>query len=261
MSFSYCRQLPSEGVVSGYRPHSGKYSLLTLCGTGGEHCFGIGGGTSQQVQLDNPVGLKLSLWVYLFDVPKANAWTDIALIADFWRSDAKKTLVYYVVWAQNIPIYDHYPLPSMSSDNVTNLLLHDLQIERWNHIERDLRKDFENSYPDIRFDTIERLQITLLAVTFQRLSLVPKGAFWDDISLTHERVTKPTPTPPTHEEEPTQTPNQIEPPRLTPAADLGQQVPDSSTLAAHIILIISGVVIAVILVNRRNRNKRTCEKK
>jgi len=213
MSFSYCIQLPRDGVTTPYRSHSGRCSLLTECSTGGEHCFGVGGGASQNVHLSKTSNLKLSFWVYLYGIPQINSWTDIALIADFWMPQARRTLVYYVAWAENIPIYTDFPLPTMASENVTNLLLHGLQCDKWNYVERNFEEDRNKAWPNSNLDTAQNVTITLIAVTFQRLSLTSKGAFWDDVSLTYDKASEPTTTPaPTPTETPPQTPPSTTPP-------------------------------------------------
>ena len=51
--FSYCNQLPRDAIVTSFLSHSGEYSLRADCGTGGEHCYGVGGGAKQQIELNN----------------------------------------------------------------------------------------------------------------------------------------------------------------------------------------------------------------
>jgi hypothetical protein len=192
-SFSYCNQLPRDAIVTSYISHSGEYSLRADCGTGGEHCFGVGGGAKQQIELNKTNNLTLNFWVYLFGIPEINAWTEIALIIDFHMPMTNKTLVYYLAWTDNIPIYSHYPLPSMSSEDISNILIYDLKNDEWNYVERDLAADFENAYPDNSLDTIQNMTFTILAVSFQRLSFTSKGSYWDDISLT-SFISEPTTT-------------------------------------------------------------------
>lgn len=208
-SFSYCNQLPRDAIVTSYLSHSGEYSLRADCGTGGEHCFGVGGGAKQQIELNKATNLTLNFWVYLFGVPEINAWTEIALITDFHMPETNKTLVYYLAWVDNIPIYSHYPLPTMDSKNISNILLHDLKNDEWNYVERDLVADFENTYPDNSLDTVQNMTLTILAVSFQRLSFTSKGSYWDDISLT-SFISEPTTTT-TH----TTTSPQTTPPQTT----------------------------------------------
>ena len=193
-SFSYCNQLPRDAYVTSYLSYSGKYSLRADCGTGGEHCFGVGGGARQQIELNKATNLTLNFWVYLFGIPEINAWTEIALITDFHMLETNKTLVYYLAWTDNIPIYSHYPLPTMSSEDISNILLQDLKIDEWNYVERDLAADFEEAYPDDSLDSVQNMTFTIVAVSFQRLSFTSKGSYWDDISLT-SIISEPTPTP------------------------------------------------------------------
>ncbi|MBS7623282.1 hypothetical protein KEJ39_06375 [Candidatus Bathyarchaeota archaeon] len=202
--FSYCDQLPREGVVTEYLAHSGRCSLYTLCGTGGEHCYGVGGGATQEIRLNQrSSNLTLQFSVYIFGTSQVNAWIDIALIADFWVSQTKKTLIYYVAWTENTAIYRDYPLPKMTSENVKNILIHGIESDEWNNVRRDVYEDLRQTYPSISASSIERGSITLLAVTFQRLTSVPAGAFWDDISITCtvtsalETEPEPSPTTPT----------------------------------------------------------------
>ena len=208
-SFSYCRQLPLDGAVTSYRSYSGRHSLFTECGTGGEHCFGVGGGARQQILLSNASNLRLSYWIYLFGV-QANAWAEIALITDFQFSQNKKTIVYYAAWADNIPIYQDFPLPRMSSKYISNVLLYDLAFDKWNHVERDLTADFEKAFPEVDPLTVQNITITLLAVTFQRLSLTSKGAFWDDVHLTYNRTPVSAPPPINSPEQLTQRPTRTD---------------------------------------------------
>ena len=222
-SFSYCNQLQRDAIVTSYLSHSGEYSLRADCGTGGEHCFGVGGGARQQIELNETTNLTLSFWVYLFGIPEINAWTEIALIADFSMPETNKTLIYYLAWSDNIPIYSHYPLPSMSSEDISNILLHDLKNDEWNYVERDLIADFENSYPDNPLDTVQNMTFTIVAVSFQRLSFTSKGSYWDDISLTSfisEPTTTPTPTPtPTPPQTTTPPPTSPPPTEPTPTQE------------------------------------------
>jgi hypothetical protein len=192
-SFSYCNQLPRDAFVTSYLSHSGEYSLRADCGTGGEHCFGVGGGAKQQIELNETTNLTLNFWVYLFGIAEINAWTEIALIADFSIPKTNKTLVYYLAWTDNIPIYSHYPLPTMNSEDISNILLHDLKNDEWNYVERDLAADFEENYPDISLESVQNMTFTIVAVSFQRLSFTSKGSYWDDISLT-SFISKPTTT-------------------------------------------------------------------
>ncbi|MBS7628859.1 hypothetical protein KEJ23_02625 [Candidatus Bathyarchaeota archaeon] len=215
--FSYCDKLPREGTTTNYRACSGVYSLYTLCGTGGEHCYGVGGGATQEIRLNQMSNLTLRFSVYPFGVPEENAWINIALIADFWISQSRKTIVYYVAWTENIAIYRDYPLPTMASENVKNILLSSIECDKWSKIVRNIDLDFKQTYPNIPVSSVERVAVTLLAVTFQRLASVPAGAFWDDVSITFNPSSKPedspkpiqTPTPttsPTPTPEPTSTP-------------------------------------------------------
>jgi hypothetical protein len=221
--FSYCNQLPREGAATDYRAYSGRYSLYTLSGTGGEHCYGVGGGATQEIQLNRRSNLTLQFNVYLFGTSQVNAWVDIALIVDFWTTQTKKTIVYYVAWTENIAVYRDYPLPKMTSENVKNILLSDLASDKWNHVKRDIDADLKQTYPNITVASVERVSITLLAVTFQRLTSVPMGAFWDDVSITYEPVSEPTSTPmpsltptPTTNSTPTATPEPTSTPTSKP---------------------------------------------
>jgi hypothetical protein len=251
--FSYCPQLPLDGVVTSYRSHSGRNSLFTECGTGGEHCFGVGGGARQQIQLNKASDLRLDFWVYLFDVPEINSWTDIALIADFRMPHDERTLVYYLTWADNILIYNNFPLPALSSKNVSNLLLQNLRRNVWIHVERDLKADFEKGHPDMDFDIVQNLTVTLLAVTFQRLSLTSKGAFWDDVKLAYKQMSEPTSTVTPN---PVEFPSQTQPAPIQPGNTVGpvsaqntNLKPDTATLVTVIIAIF--IVFGVFMIRRK----------
>jgi hypothetical protein len=224
-SFSYCNQLNRDAIVTSYLSHSGEYSLRADCGTGGEHCIGVGGGAKQEIELNKTNNLTLNFWVYLFGIPEINAWTEIALIIDFSMLETNKTLVYYLAWTDNIPIYSHYPLPAMDSEDISNILLHDLKNDEWNYVERDLAADFENAYPDNSLDTVQNITFTILAVSFQRLSFTSKGSYWDDISLT-SFISEPTTTT-THT---TTSPQTTPPPSSpTPTEPTPTQEPQNQT--------------------------------
>jgi hypothetical protein len=214
-SFSYCDQLPREGVVTDYLAHSGRYSLYTLCGTGGEHCYGVGGGATQEIHLNQGSNLTLQFSVYLFGTSQVNSWIEVALIADFWVSQAKKTLVYYVAWTENTAIYRDYPLPTMTSGNVKNILIYGIERDEWNDVRRDIDGDLRQTYSSISTSSIERASITLLAVTFQRLTSVPAGAFWDDISITCTATSAPETEPTTPPTTPTTSPTSTIEPEAT----------------------------------------------
>jgi hypothetical protein len=171
--------------------------------------------------LNKTNNLNLHFWVYLFGIPEINTWTEIALIIDFHMPKINKTLVYYLAWSDNIPIYSHYPLPSMSSEDISNILIHDLKNDEWNYVERDLARDFEEVFQNNSIDTVQNITFTILAVSFQRLSFTSKGSYWDDISLTSNisettttqtttptppQTTPPSPSPTPTEPKPTQEP-------------------------------------------------------
>lgn len=235
-SFSYCNQLPRDAIITSYLSHSGEYSLRADCGTGGEHCFGVGGGAKQQIELNETTNLTLNFWVYLFGIPEINTWTEIALITDFHIPETNKTLVYYLAWVDNIPIYSHYPLPTMDSENISNILLHDLKNDEWNYVERDLAADFENTYPDNSLDTVQNMTFTILAVSFQRLSFTSKGSYWDDISLT-SFISEPTTTTTHTTTSPQTTPPQTttpSPTSPTPTEPTPTQEPQNQTVGCII---------------------------
>ncbi|WP_455369795.1 CFI-box-CTERM domain-containing protein [[Eubacterium] cellulosolvens] len=232
-SFSYCNQLPRDAIVTSYLSNSGKYSLRADCGTGGEHCFGVGGGAKQYIELNKTNNLNLVFWIYLFGIPELNAWTEIALIVDFHMPETNKTLVYYLAWTDNIPIYSHYPLPSISSENISNILIHDLKNDKWNYVERDLATDFKNAYPDNSLDTVQNMTFTIVAVSFQRLSFTSKGSYWDDVSLT-SYISEPTTTT-THTTTPTPPQNTTPPPTSpTPTEPAPTQEPQNKTIGCII---------------------------
>jgi hypothetical protein len=65
----------------------------------------------------------------------------------------------------------------MASKYISNVLLYNLAFDKWNHVERDLTADFEKAFPEVDPLTVQNMTITLLAVTFQRLSFTSKGRF------------------------------------------------------------------------------------
>jgi hypothetical protein len=226
-SFSYCNQLPRDAIITNYLSHSGEHSLRADCGTGGEHCYGVGGGAKQHIELNKTNNLNLHFWVYLFGIPEINAWTEIALIVDFHMPKTNKTLVYYLAWSDNIPIYSHYPLPSMSSEDISNILIHDLKNDEWNYVERDLAEDFEEVFQNNSIDTVQNIEFTILAVSFQRLSFTSKGSYWDDISLT-SNISEPT-TITTKTTTPTPPQTTPSPPSPTPTEPKPTQEPKNQT--------------------------------
>ncbi|WP_455278768.1 CFI-box-CTERM domain-containing protein [[Eubacterium] cellulosolvens] len=232
-SFSYCNQLPRDAIVTSYLSHSGEYSLRADCGTGGEHCFGVGGGAEQNIELNKTNNLNLSFWVYLFGIPEINTWTEIALIIDFHMPETNKKLVYYLAWSDNIPIYSHYPLPSMSSEDISNILIYDLKNDEWNYVERDLAADFEEAYQNNSIDTVQNMTFTILAVSFQRLSFTSKGSYWDDISLT-SHISEPTTTT-THTTTPTPPQTTPPPPPPTPTEPAPTHEPKNQTIGCIIV--------------------------
>jgi len=231
-SFSYCNQLPRDAIITNYLSHSGEYSLRADCGTGGEHCFGVGGGARQHIELNETNNLNLRFWVYLFGIPEINTWTEIALIIDFHMPETNKTLVYYLAWSDNIPIYSNYPLPSMSSEHISNILIHDLKNDEWNYVERDLAGDFEEVFQNNSIDTVQNITFTILAVSFQRLSFTSKGSYWDDISLT-SKISEPTNTT-TQTTTPTPPQTTPSPPSPTPTEPTPTQEPKNQTVGCII---------------------------
>jgi hypothetical protein len=182
--FSYYPEHDDKAVITDSKPHYGRYSLET--GIINESQDHLGRGARQTINLEQCSDLKLSFWVYLGSVAGSqNLYTDVALIVTFLTEKNPKAIVYYVAWDPQEEIYDGFPTPTMNSEDVTNILIPAMMTYRWNHVERDLARDFKNAHPSLDLRTVSSLSIELVSVRFEKIDFVSE-TFWDDISLTCE---------------------------------------------------------------------------
>jgi hypothetical protein len=183
-AFSYYPEHDDKAVITDSKPHFGRYSLEGgIVDQSQDH---LGRGARQTINLEQCSDLKLNFWVYLGSVTGSqNLHTDVALIVSFLTEKNPKAIVYYVAWDPEEEIYDGFPKPTMNSEDVTNILIPAMMIYRWNHVERDLARDFKNAHPSIDLRTVSSLSIELVSVRFQKIDFVSE-TFWDDISLTCE---------------------------------------------------------------------------
>jgi len=191
-SFSYSTSTSLNATVTDLRSHSGAYSLHTRTGSG---TGGAGGGAYQYVQLDEISDLKLTFWVILAGTSGENSATDIASITKFSNNHGEsRFLIYYVAWSESVPIFSDFPAPVYSSKEVTNLLIADMERDKWTYVECDLEDDFRDAYPDLDIGTFTELEITLISVCFMG-SGATIWAGWDDVSLTAKHVLEQTSSP------------------------------------------------------------------
>lgn len=183
-AFSYYPEQDDKAVITDSKPHYGRYSLEAgIIDKSQDH---LGRGARQTINLEQCSDLKLSFWIYLGSVAGSqNLYTDVALIVTFLTDKNPKAIVYYAAWDPREEIYDGFPTPTMNSEDVTNILIPAMMIYRWNHVERDLARDFKNAYPSIDLRTVSSLSIELVSVRFEKIDFESE-TFWDDISLTCE---------------------------------------------------------------------------
>lgn len=204
-SFGYDPQ-HEKAKVTDAESHFGKYSLNASIAHNEQDL--VGRGARQTIYVNRPSNLDLSFWVNLGSIAGSqNLHTNIAMIVSFQVEGNAKCIIYNVAWDPREEIYKGFPLPTKHSDDVVNMLIPAMMNFRWNNVERDLSKDFENSYPNIDVKEISSITIELVAVRFQKVGFLI-DVFWDDIILKGETEIVPSPTP--TQSEPTETPTQTE---------------------------------------------------
>lgn len=183
-AFSYYPEQDDKPVITDSKPHYGKYSLEA--GIIDKSKDRLGRGARQTINLEQCSDLKLSFWIYLGSMAGSqNLHTDVALIVTFFTEKNPKAIVYYAAWDPEEEIYDGFPIPTKNSEDVTSILIPAMMIYRWNHVERDLARDFKSAYSSIDLQTVSSLTIELVSVRFAKIDFVSE-TFWDDISLTCE---------------------------------------------------------------------------
>ncbi|WP_455369907.1 hypothetical protein [[Eubacterium] cellulosolvens] len=148
----------NPATISELFAHSGRYSLRTNNGS-----------AYQIIKTDSSSNLTLSFWVYLHSVPGCPIGRTISAIDILITTTSSvKGLSYYVTG-------DHrYP-----RENIKDIRISNLECDRWNYVVCNLEEDFIKEYPNITFDTVQQINVTLWAI----MSPEPIP-YWDDISLT-----------------------------------------------------------------------------
>ncbi|MBS7622761.1 CdvA-like protein [Candidatus Bathyarchaeota archaeon] len=254
-SFSYSPQLLLNGTTTDFRSYSGNYSLCTPTGSG---AGGAGGGAYQYVSLGQASNLRLSFRVYLVGAAGVTTSTNIAVVISFYSGDTSRILAYYVAWSKNIPIYSDFPAPTVNSEKVTNILILGMERDRWNYVERNPEEDFKRAYPSIQFDTIREASVALIAVCFLGTG-ANINAYWDDVSLTCERVSTPSPTvtPTLPTSQPSATPEPSLPkktaqaPASPPPTTITQFVTEQWALPIALIGIVAVAALGILVLRRR----------
>jgi hypothetical protein len=261
-SFGYDPQ-HEEAKVTDAESHFGKYSLNASIAHNERD--NVGRGARQTIYVNQPSNLDLSFWVNLGGIAGSqNLHTNIAMIVSFQVEGNAKYIIYNVAWDPREEIYKGFPLPTKHSDDVVNILIPAMMNYRWNNVERDLSKDFENSYPNIDVKEISSITIELVAVRFQKVGFLIE-AFWDDILLKGQTEFAPSPTTPAPtQSEPTGTPTQTETiisPSITTEtptkeATYVSQAPVTSWTQLQTVATIMGTILAMVtlFVHLRRRN-------
>jgi hypothetical protein len=235
----------NPAAISELFAHSGRYSLRTNNGS-----------AYQIIKPEVPSNLTLSFWVYLHSVPGCPVGRTISAIDILVTTTSTvKGLSYYVTG-------DHrYP-----RDNIKDIQLSNLECDRWNFVVCNLEEDFKMKYPDITFDPVQQINITLWAV----MSPEPIP-YWDDISLTgtskslKQKLWETTPPSPSPDMSPTETTPSSAPPISTETMQAASEIPEDTNSIYQIIIeqrrfIVLGlssivILIAMILVRRRHNTR------
>jgi len=166
--------------------YDGEYSLRTYTLPGPEvPKFPYGGGAYQTVErTDLALNLKFSLWVRPGIVGE-NQYTQVRTWIEFHTEDGQIfKLAYYIAWGFHVP-----ENPRFNTTDTTYILIKGCKIGVWNHIERDLKSDFES-----RFGTAsERSSSTIKLYTdlAHYWSVITANAYWDAFTLTLTTTTPP----------------------------------------------------------------------
>ena len=230
----------NPAVISDLHAHSGRYSIRTNNGS-----------VWQIIKTESPSNLTVSFWVYLDSIPGCPVGRTISamdvLVA---TSSIKKGLSYYVTGAHRYP-----------REDIKDILIPNLEYDRWNLVVRNLEEDLQKDYQNIDLNTIQQINITLWA------SMSPEPIpYWDDISLTvksktlKQKLLETTPTSPSPAITPTET-TQSSTPSIPSQTVQAEETNSISQIIIEqrrpIILGLSAIVIlfAMILVRKRHHAK------
>jgi len=159
--------------------YDGEYSLRTYTLPGPEvPKFPYGGGAYQTIERsDLTLDLKFSFWVRPGIVGE-NEYTQIRTWIEFYTKEGQIfKLAYYIAWAFHVP-----ENPRFNTTDTTYILIQDCKIGVWNHIQRDLKSDFES-----RFGTASERSLStirLYADLAHYWSVIIANAYWDMFTLT-----------------------------------------------------------------------------
>ncbi len=227
-----------EAAVSDQYSHSGRFSLRTS------------NGSIWQIIEDEPVSsLTLSFWIYPQSVPGFPKGRTISAI-DFWveTSSDKKGISYYISGDEQ---YER--------DDIKDLVINDIERDKWNYIVKDIEEDFRENYPDFDLNDVREINVTLWAFKSPEPII-----FWDDISL--ERNLEPDKPMPWEAEttSPTATLTSPTPDISVESTPTSSQNSDDKLGMSQFIFIIIGVValivIAMFIVRRNSSIRRKNEK-
>ncbi len=166
--------------------YDGEYSLRTYTVPGPEvPKFPYGGGAYQIIERDDlTLDLRFSFWVRPGIVGE-NQFTQIRTWIEFHTQDGQiLRLAYYIAWGFHVP-----ENPRFNTTDTTYILIRDCKIGVWNHVERDLKSDFES-----RFGTASEYSlstISLYADLAHYWSVIIANAYWDAFTLTLTTTTPP----------------------------------------------------------------------
>lgn len=227
-----------EAAVSDQYSHSGRFSLRTS------------NGSIWQIIEDEPVSnLTLSFWIYPQSVPGFPKGRTISAI-DFWveTSSDKKGISYYISGDEQ---YER--------DDIKDLVINNIERDKWNYIVKDIEEDFRENYPDFDLNDVREINVTLWAFKSPEPII-----FWDDISL--ERNLEPDKPMPWEAEttSPTATLTSPTPDISVESTPTSSQNSDDKLGMSQFIFIIIGVValivIAMFIVRRNSSIRRKNEK-
>jgi hypothetical protein len=222
----------NPAAISELFAHSGRYSLRTNNGS-----------AYQIIKPEYSSNLTLSFWVYLQSVPGCPVGRTISAIDILVTTTSSVNgLSYYVTG-------DHrYP-----RENIKDIKISNLECDRWNYVVCDLEEDFKMEYPNIAFDTVQQINITLWAV----MSPEPIP-YWDDISLTgtsktlKQKLWETTPQSTSPDMPPNETTKSSDPPISTEDTNsIYQTIIEQRRL---IVLGLSSIVILIAMVLVRKRH-------
>jgi len=159
--------------------YDGEYSLRTYTVPGPEvPKFPYGGGAYQTIERpDLSLDLKFSFWVRPGIVGE-NQYTQIRTWIEFHTEEGQIfKLAYYIAWGFHVP-----ENPRFNTTDTTYILIQDCRIGVWNHVERDLKSDFES-----RFGTASERSLSMIKLYADLVhywSVIIANAYWDAFTLT-----------------------------------------------------------------------------